>query len=58
MAIHNLLSKHVIYSDAFLNGRGRGTYGNISSVGHWPVAETKLLINVLELLADYNLLQI
>ena len=33
-------------------------HGNISSGGHCSVAESKLHINVLELLADYHALQI
>ena len=45
------------YSDACPNGLGV-THENMSSGGHWSVEESKLHINVLELLATYHALQI
>ena len=45
------------YSDACPNGLGV-THENMSSGGHWSVEESKLHINVLELLATYHALKI
>ena len=55
--IHKELPKKIIYSDACTNGWGVA-HENMLSGGHWPVEESKLHINVLELLATYHALQI
>ena len=55
--MHKELSKKIIYSDACPNGWGVA-HENMSSGGHWSVEESKLHINVLELLDTYHALQI
>ena len=56
--IHKELPKKIIYSDACPNVWGEVPHENMSSGGHWSVEESKLDINVLELLATYHALQI
>ena len=54
--IHSEIPKKITYSDACPNEWG--FHENMSSGGHWSLEESKLHINVLELVAAYHALQI